>query len=303
MLVCMEKNKEITRKAYAKINLALDVTGRRADGYHLLRTPMQSIDLYDTLTFTANDSGEIRINTNLNAAPKVEQNLIWRAVDLLRETYDIKEGVEIDLKKEIPIAAGLGGGSTDAACVFHAMNELFDLRMTMEKMCEIGVTLGADIPFCIYGGTMLAEGIGEILTPVPMPPDCILLIAKPQVAVSTRDVFETLDRMEIVAHPDIDAMVAALRKGDLKEICSLMGNVLAPVTKGMHPVIEDIENCMRDYGALSAMMSGSGPTVFGVFESDADAQKAYHVLKGRNTCPELFCTRMYHGKEAGRTVS
>ena len=279
---------KVTRKAYAKINLGLDVTGRRADGYHMVRMIMQTVDLYDVLSFSKTEDGQIRISTQAQGIPTDQHNLIWKVCALLRERYKIADGVDITLEKNIPVAAGMAGGSTDGAAAFLGMNELFELGMTRQQMCEMAVELGADIPYCIMGGTALAEGIGEILTSLPNMPDCQILIAKPAIGVSTKWVYTELDNREIAVHPDIDGIRQAIEQQDLQGIQRRLGNVLEPVTTARYTIISQIEELMKENGACNAMMSGSGPTVFGIYDDREAAQKSFAVLDQSGLCPELY---------------
>ncbi len=288
------KTPGITRDAYAKINLGLDVTGRRADGYHLVRMIMQTISLHDTLTFTIGEkelSGQVRLSTSSGQIPSGPDNLVCRAVEILRKECGFPEGVDITLEKRIPVAAGMAGGSTDAAAAFRAINDLFSLGLSDERLCELATPLGADIPYCIMGGTALSEGIGEVLTALPDLPDCHILIAKPPVAVATKWIYTELDSKPIEDHPDIDGMTAAIRDGSLQGVIDRLGNVLEPVTRVQHPVIGEIEQLMLDHGALGSMMSGSGPTVFGIFDSEQTIQTAYDAVRASGLAPELFCTK------------
>ena len=253
-------------KAYAKINLALDVVGKREDGYHEVRMIMQTVKLYDKLTFRLLEEDAIRLKTNVGFLPCDENNLIYKAVRCLKEQYHVKQGMEIDLYKCIPVAAGMAGGSTDCAAALIGASKLFGLHLDKQTLMKIGVRLGADVPYCIMRGTALSEGIGEILTPLPSIPDCKILIAKPPVGVSTKFVYEHLDEQGIETHPDVDGMVQAIREGNLLGITNRMGNVLENVTIPEYPVIDQIKKCMIEQGALNAMMSGSGPTVFGIYE-------------------------------------
>ena len=261
----MENTVEL--KALAKINLGLDVLGKRENGYHDVKMVMQTIFLYDNVTIEKLEEPGICVETNLYYLPVDENNIAYKAAKMLIEEFDIKEGVHIKLEKHIPVAAGLAGGSSNAAAVLVGMNKLFGLKLTMKELMERGVKLGADVPYCVMRGTVLAEGIGEILSPLPPLPKCYVLIAKPGINVSTQMVYEKLDSKEIVEHPDIDGILEGLRNQDLKKVASSMGNVLERVTIEEYPVIEDIKNAMKEAGALNAMMSGSGPTVFGIFEN------------------------------------
>lgn len=278
----------VTQKAYAKINLSLDVTGRRNDGYHIVRMIMQTVELHDTLTFQQDDTGIIRISSSDKRLTTGKDNLIWKVCELMRKEAGIKSGISISLDKRIPIAAGMAGGSADAAAAFRGLNELFGLGISDEKMCELAVKLGADIPFCILGGTALSEGIGEVLTPLPSMPDCTILICKPQIDVSTGWVYKELDSVRIEDHPDTDAIVEAIQNASIAEICRHMKNVLEPVTGAKFKVIGQIEDIMMETGALNAMMSGSGPTVFGIFENRAKAESAYQMLKEEGHGEQLY---------------
>jgi len=266
-------------KAYAKINLGLDVIGTREDGYHLLRMVMQNIGISDKLTFRTNQSGQILIESDnrfLAAGPK---NIVYKAIELVCSEYGINEGITVKIEKKIPIAAGLAGGSADAAATLIALDGMFTLGMTPAKMSELGVRLGADVPFCLLGQTALAEGIGEKLTPLtPMPP-CSIVLVKPRFGLSTKHVYQEIDNRIIEHHPDIDAIIDGLDSKDLKKVCANMGNVLELVSCAEYPVLEDIKKAMLEQDALGAMMSGSGPTVFGIFDDRDAARQAYKHFK------------------------
>lgn len=261
-------------KAYAKVNLGIDVIGKRPDGYHEVRMIMQTVKLYDRITMEKNDSGNILLSTNLPYLPVNEKNLVYRAIDMIRNAYDITDGVTVNIVKRIPVAAGMAGGSSDAAAAFVGMNQLFHLGITQQELMDYGVKLGADIPYCIMRGTALSEGIGEILTPLPPIPNCWFLIVKPAFSMSTKFVYENLHLDEITVHPDIDGMKAALYARDLAGVTDRMENVLEQVTKKNYPAIGEIKDIMRKEGSLNALMSGSGSTVFGVFNSKETAEKA-----------------------------
>ena len=281
----------IERKAYAKINLGLDVTGKREDGYHIVSMIMQNVDLYDTLTFEKNDTGEIILNASSPKIPTDDSNLICKVAKQLREKYGVKDGVSVYLEKRIPVAAGMAGGSTDGAATYMALNELWNLGLDTKTMCGLAVKLGADIPYCIIGGTALAEGIGEELTTISDMPKCHLVIAKPDIDVSTGWVYKTLDSKEIENHPDIAGVRTAIENDDLKGMCEKIGNVLEYVTASKYSVINDIEKIMEDNGAVKAFMTGSGPTVFGVFDSEQKAKEAVEAVKTSGLAPELFLTK------------
>ncbi|MCI5502574.1 MAG: 4-(cytidine 5'-diphospho)-2-C-methyl-D-erythritol kinase [Eubacterium sp.] len=261
-------------KAYAKVNLGIDVIGKRPDGYHEVRMIMQTVKLYDRITMEKNDSGNIILSTNLPYLPVNEKNLVYRAIDMIRNAYGITDGVTASIVKRIPVAAGMAGGSSDAAAAFVGMNQLFHLGITQQELMDYGVKLGADIPYCIMRGTALSEGIGEILTPLPPIPNCWFLIVKPTFSMSTKFVYENLHLDEIAVHPDIDGMKEALYQRDLIGVTDRMENVLEQVTKKHYPAIGEIKDIMRKEGALNALMSGSGSTVFGIFKSKETAEKA-----------------------------
>ena len=261
-------------KAYAKVNLGIDVIGKRPDGYHEVRMIMQTVKLYDRITMEKNDSGNIILSTNLPYLPVNEKNLVYRAIDMIRNAYGITDGVTASIVKRIPLAAGMAGGSSDAAAAFVGMNQLFHLGITQQELMDYGVKLGADIPYCIMRGTALSEGIGEILTPLPPIPNCWFLIVKPTFSMSTKFVYENLYLDEIAVHPDIDGMKEALYQRDLIGVTDRMENVLEQVTKKHYPAIGEIKDIMRKEGALNALMSGSGSTVFGIFKSKETAEKA-----------------------------
>lgn len=286
----------IRRKAYAKVNLGLDVVRKREDGYHEVKMVMQTIGIHDVLSFQKQEAG-ITLDIDRIELPKDGNNLIYRTAKLIMEEYSLKEGVKIHLKKNIPIAAGLAGGSTDAAAVFKGMNELFNLGMTPERMAELGVKIGADVPYCLMGGTALAEGIGEKLTPLPAAPAAILLVAKPDISVSTKHVYESLNAREIMFHPDIDGMVKAVSRRDLEGIIDRMKNVLESVTAQEYPVIDQLKDFMKEQGAEQAIMSGSGPTVFGIFDSQEKAAKAFLELKKAGLAKEMFVTTFVDSKK------
>ena len=285
---------DISVKALAKINLGLDVVRRREDGYHEVRMVMQTIHLFDRLEISRNDSGQITMETNLSFLPTNENNLVYKAAKLLQDEFAIKDGVHVWLHKYIPVAAGMAGGSTDAAAVLYGMNRIFELGLTKEQLMERGVKIGADVPYCIMRGTALAEGIGEKLTKLPPMVKCPVLIAKPQISVSTKFVYENLKLNENTIHPDIDRLVADISEGDLTKIAADMGNVLETVTIPEYPVIAEIKENMMQNGAVNAMMSGSGPTVFGLFADESTAVKAYEAMKRSNLAKQVYLTSIYN---------
>ena len=285
-----DRKNTITKKAYAKVNLGLDVIRRREDGYHEVRMIMQTVDICDVLTFTRQERPGIVVTTDKEELPGDESNLIYKAARLVTETCSVREGIKIELQKRIPMAAGMAGGSTDAAAVFHGMNEMFGLGMDEDEMCALGVKIGADIPYCVRGGTALAEGIGEILTKLPDAPACVVLVAIPDIDVSTKYVYENLHAESLEYHPDIDGMRAAIEEGDLRGMAERMGNVLETVTVNAYPVIREIKEVMKKSGAWNALMSGSGPTVFGIFGEEEKARKAYNEIAQANLAGQLFLT-------------
>lgn len=300
----------IERKAYAKINLGLDVIRRRPDGYHEVKMVMQTVDIWDKLTFKMSarpgifllidvwDGKAVDEAADMSCGrmniPAHKDNLIYKSADMIMGKYGITSGVEITLQKNIPVAAGMAGGSTDAAAVFHGLNELFNLKMTLEEMQSMGVKLGADIPYCIAGGTALSEGIGEVLTYLPAPPECVLVVAKPDIHVSTKFVYENLHLENLERHPDIDGMVEAIKAGNLSGITERMENVLETVTVKEYPVIADIREVMLTGGAENALMSGSGPTVFGIFKEKEAAKAAADRIEEAALAGQVFVTGFYN---------
>lgn len=283
-----------TQRAYAKINIGLDVLRRRADGYHEVKMIMQTVDIYDELVLERRKQPGIELRMDNSELPSGGDNLICRAADLLFREKKITGGVNISLTKRIPIAAGMAGGSADAAAALRGVNELFDLGYSLKELQALGVGLGADIPYCLTGGTMLSEGIGEILTPLPAPPAAHLVIAKPDINVSTAFVYGNLHADSLAWHPDIDGMIAALQKGDLDGITGRLGNVLETVTVKAHPVIEQIKELLRKQGAENALMSGSGPTVFGIFKEKETAARAAEAVERGQLVKQIFVTTFYN---------
>ena len=283
-----------TQRAYAKINIGLDVLRRRADGYHEVKMIMQTVDIYDELVLERRKEPGIELRMDNSDLPSGGDNLICRAADLLFLEKKITGGVNISLTKRIPIAAGMAGGSADAAAALRGVNELFDLGYSLTELQALGVGLGADIPYCLAGGTMLSEGIGEILTPLPAPPAAHLVIAKPDINVSTAFVYGNLHADRLAWHPDIDGMIAALQKGDLDGITGRLGNVLETVTVKAHPVIEQIKELLRKQGAENALMSGSGPTVFGIFKEKETAARAAEAVERGRLAKQIFVTTFYN---------
>ena len=281
-------------RAMAKINLGLDVVRRREDGYHEVRMIMQTIRMYDSIELTRTDTPGIQVQTNLRYLPVNEDNLVYRAAKLLMDEFHIQQGVEIRLEKFIPVAAGMAGGSSDAAAVMVGVNRMFGLGLSRRALMERGVKIGADVPYCILRGTALAEGIGEKLTVLPKAPRGYVLIAKPPISVSTKFVYENLHLEQLKEHPDIDGVRAAIEAGDLKTMAERMGNVLETVTIPAYPQIGKIRDAMLENGALGAMMSGSGPTVFGIFEDAAQGKRAKQAIKASGLAQVVYLTSFFN---------
>lgn len=288
----------IQLKALAKINLGLDVLRRREDGYHEVKMIMQTISLHDDLEIRRIKTPEIQVKTNLYYLPTNENNLVYKAAKLLMDEFGIKEGVAIQLKKRIPVAAGMAGGSTDGAAVLWGMNQMYGLGLSRQELMERGVKLGADVPYCVQRGTALAEGIGERLSVLPSMPKCTILIAKPGISVSTKFVYENLHANDLKPeqHPDVDRMIEAMKEKNLDLLCERMENVLETVTIPAYPVIQEIKEHMMACGAAGAMMSGSGPTVFGIFHSPVQAKAAMKDLKVNGLAKQLYLTTPYNVK-------
>lgn len=284
---------KIKLRAMAKINLGLDVVKRREDGYHEVRMIMQTIKMYDKITIRKRDDNEIKVKTNLYYLPTDENNLVYKAAKLILEKYEVGQGVEITLEKFIPVAAGMAGGSSDAAAVLYGINKIFKLRATKNELMELGVKIGADVPYCIMRGTALAEGIGEKLTPLKAVPKTTILIAKPSFGVSTKFVYENLVLDENTPHPNIDGIIDSINEGDIYSLSDRIGNVLETVTAKEYPQIEEIKNIMKQNGALNALMSGSGPTVFGIFDNKEDANRCKQLLKGK-LVKQVFVTETFN---------
>ena len=289
---------KIQLKALAKINLGLDVLRRREDGYHEVKMIMQTIGLHDDLEIRKTKTSGIQVKTNLYYLPTNENNLVYKAAKLLMDEFQIRDGVSIQLKKRIPVAAGMAGGSSDGAAVLWGINQMYGLGLSMQALMERGVRLGADVPYCIQRGTALAEGIGEKLSVLPPMPKCTILIAKPGISVSTKFVYENLHANDLKPeqHPDVDSMIEAMRQKDLGLLCSRMGNVLETVTIPAYPVINEIKRTMIDNGAIGSMMSGSGPTVFGIFDSPAAAKQAMKAVRAAKLAKQICLTTPYNVK-------
>lgn len=283
----------IKLKAYAKINLGLDVVRKREDGYHEVRMIMQTISLYDKVSILKTNNNAITVKTNLPYLPTDENNLVYKAAALVKKNYNINQGVHIILDKKIPVAAGLAGGSSDAATVLYGLNRLFHLSLTRDELSDLGLQLGADVPYCLMRGTALSEGIGEKLTPLPPFPACHVLIVKPAINISTRHVYESLRLNEDIIHPDIDAILLSIKNKDLYGAVKYFGNVLESVTVKEQPIICQIKEQLLKAGAITSLMSGSGPTVFGLFDKREIAEKAFYQFKTSKIGKQVYLTGLY----------
>lgn len=281
-------------RALAKINLGLDILGKREDGYHEVRMIMQTIQMYDVLEMKKKKIPGISLAVNYPFIPSDERNLVYKAAKLLMDEFQVKGGVTIRLEKFIPVAAGMAGGSSDAAATLVGINRLFKLGLSERELMDRAVKIGADVPYCIMRGTALAEGIGEKLTGITQVPECFVLIGKPGINVSTRAAYESLNLSGIQNHPDIDGMIQDIQNGDLQGMTAKMGNVFEPGIIGQYPVIQEIKDLMESHGALKAMMSGSGPTVFGIFDSQEKMDAAAKILRESNLAKTVFGTRVFN---------
>ncbi|MCR5082709.1 MAG: 4-(cytidine 5'-diphospho)-2-C-methyl-D-erythritol kinase [Parasporobacterium sp.] len=281
-------------KAYGKINLGLDVVRRREDGYHEVKMIMQTVNIYDRIFIKKNDSGEIKIKTNLFYLPNNSDNIMYKAAKLLFDEFGITKGLDINLQKNIPVSAGMAGGSTDAAAVMFGINVMFRLGLSIEELMERAVKIGADVPYCLLRGTALSEGIGEKLTRLSPPPNCFIVIAKPGFGVSTKHVYQNLNLDGLERHPDIDGLMEAIKNKDLKKMSEKMENVLETVTAKEHPEIDRLKELMIECGACVSLMSGSGPTVFGLFEKKEDANKAKEIIVSKKLAKQVFVTRFFN---------
>ena len=288
--------KEIRLKARAKINISLDVTGRRDNGYHDVLMIMQTINLYDKLMLRKQKENRITIHTNLHYLPTDERNLVYKIIRYFKVTYQIEDGVYVDLYKMIPVAAGMAGGSSDAAQTIIGMNKLFQLKLSLDEMLKIGEQFGADIPYCILQGTVLASGLGEELEILDPFPKAHVLIAKPRFSVSTPAVYQRYDQISTSEHPDTEALLDYIKDQDIKGICQNLGNVLEAVTIDMYPEIEQIKDKMLELGAEGSLMSGSGPTVYGLFTDKKKAEQAKKKLCKEHKLQFVYLTTIYNRK-------
>ncbi len=291
---------QISLKSRAKINITLDVIGRKPNGYHDLSMIMQTVNLYDFVFIRKMHAPGIKLTTNLKWLPNDEGNIVYKAAKLFKETCGIKTGIFMELNKKIPVSAGLAGGSSNAAATLTGLNVLFEAGLSQQELMDLGVKLGADVPYCILGGTALAEGIGDILTPLPPMPNCYVLVAKPKINVSTANVFQSLDIKKIEKHPDNNKVIEAIKQGDIDTVANNMCNVLETVTQKRYPVIGTIKKLMLEHGAQGAIMSGSGPTVFGIYHSKNQAYKAAYELKLKYLVGDIFITTMYNRQEGDK---
>lgn len=276
-------------KAPAKINLSLDVLGKRNDGYHDVEMIMTTIDLSDRIELTTLEENCIRVSLWSRYVPNDERNLAYKAAFALKNKYNITKGVHIKIEKEIPVSAGLGGGSTDAAAVLRGLNELWNLRIPLDEIAQLGAEIGTDVPFCVYGNTGIARGRGEIIEKLPSPPSCWVILAKPDIGVSTRTVFQRID-MQAVGHPNTTAIIKALHRADFMEMCDNVGNALEDITMTLYPEVKRIKNKMLEAGAQGVSMSGSGPTIYGLVQQESKAQRIYNGMCG--FCPEVHLVRI-----------
>ncbi|MBO1307781.1 4-(cytidine 5'-diphospho)-2-C-methyl-D-erythritol kinase [Enterococcus sp. 669A] len=279
---------EIMEKAPAKINLGLDILGKRPDGLHELSMVMASIDLADRLQLEEIPENKIIIETNKAFLPTDKKNHVYEALELVKDRYQIDTGLKVNIHKQIPVAAGLGGGSTDSAAALRAVNRLWQLGLSMEELAALGAEVGSDVPYCVYSQTALVEGFGEKVTLLPSMPQCWVVVVKPRMSVSTRNIFSQIV-MEDLYHPNIDALIQAIETQDYQMMTENLGNSMEVVTIAKHPIIQRIKDRMMKYGADAAMMSGSGPTVYGLCRKHSRAQHIYNALKG--FCEEVYLVR------------
>ncbi|WP_071458806.1 4-(cytidine 5'-diphospho)-2-C-methyl-D-erythritol kinase [Bacillus massilinigeriensis] len=286
---------KLSVKAPAKINLSLDVLYKRPDGYHEVEMVMTTIDLADRVELALLESNKVQINSENRYVPDDQRNLAFQAAMLLKERFGVKMGVSITIDKIIPVAAGLAGGSSDAAATLRGLNKLWNLGLSMDELAELGAELGSDVSFCVYGGTALATGRGEKIEHLPSPPTCWVVLAKPFIGVSTAEIYRRLN-IEKISHPDTKEMIAAIEMDDFSRMCRSVGNVLEGVTLTLHPEVAQIKEQMQRFGADAVLMSGSGPTVFGLMEHDSRMHRVYNGLRG--FCDQVFAVRMIGEKHS-----
>lgn len=279
----------VTEKAKAKINLTLDVLSKRPDGFHEVEMVMQTVDLSDLLRFQERDDNAISLSCQVPYIPIDNRNLAYRAAELLRNKFGITKGLHISIEKNIPVAAGLAGGSSDAAAALRGLNRMWELNLSLDELADLGAELGSDVPFCVYGGTAIARGRGEIIERLPTPSPLWVVLVKPPIAVSTADVYRNLDLEQVHQHPDTSRMVNALATGNTNAVMAELGNVLEAVTFKMHPEVDRLKQQLLKFGAPGALMSGSGPTVFALAERESRALRIYNALRGFSR--EVYLTR------------
>jgi 4-diphosphocytidyl-2-C-methyl-D-erythritol kinase len=279
----------ILEKAPAKINLSLDVLHKRPDGYHEVKMVMTTIDLADRIEFRSLRENAIRIVSHNRFVPDDHRNLAYKAAQLLKNRFKIQQGVAISITKSIPVAAGLAGGSSDAAATLRGLNKLWRLGLSLDELAELGAEIGSDVSFCVYGGTAIATGRGEKIEQIDAPPHCWVVLAKPDIGVSTADVYKNL-KLDHIEHPDVDGMVQAIKEKNYDKICQKLGNVLESVTMKMHPEVAVIKEQMNKFGADAVLMSGSGPTVYGLIQHESRLHRVYNGLRG--FCDQVFAVRL-----------
>lgn len=279
----------IYETAPAKINLTLDTLYKREDGYHEVEMIMTTIDLNDRLTFECRDDGEIIIDVEHNFVPSDHRNLAYKAAKLMQDRYNIEKGVKISLEKSIPISAGLAGGSSDAAATFRGLNELWGINESLETLSELASEIGSDISFCIYGKTALCQGRGEKITHLPKPPSAWVVIAKPDIGVSTPEIYGALD-LENKEEVQTQACLKAIENNDYATMCQSLGNSLEKVTMQLYPEVEKLKNTMSNTGVDAALMSGSGPTIYGFVQKERQAKQVYNALMG--CCNDVHIARL-----------
>ncbi len=282
---------KVMKRAYAKINTVLDIKGRYPNGYHILDMIMLSINVYDTITLTKTKRRGIELFSQKSMLPLNSSNLVYKAIDVIRKRYGIETGVRAEIKKVIPMSAGLAGGSSDCAAALRGMKELFDIDISEEELYETGKTLGADVPFCLYGAPARAEGIGDILTPIADLPPCGIVLAKPRISMPTASAFREFDSLKEPQHPNAEKMIKFMEDGDIDGVCSQLGNVLESVTIKKHPIVGELKDEMQRLGALGSLMSGSGSAVFGIFRDDETAEKACLYIRDNYDVESVFSAR------------
>lgn len=276
-------------KAPAKINLSLDVLHKRPDGYHEVEMIMTTIDLADRIELTWLPEDVIRITSQNRFVPDDQRNLAYQAARLLKDKFEVPIGVQINIEKTIPVAAGLAGGSSDAAATLRGLNRLWKLGLSLEELAVLGAEIGSDVSFCVFGGTAFATGRGEKISQLPAPPSCWVVLAKPLIGVSTADVYRRLN-LEGITHPDTSAMINAIQANNFEGVCNSVGNVLEDVTLKLYPEVAQIKDQMYRFGADAVLMSGSGPTVFALVQHDSRMHRLYNGLRG--FCDQVFAVRM-----------